>query len=105
MTKIMGKVAIGLVVSVSALALAPCANADDDSFLADLSSHGMFTARDPAVLVGLGQAVCTDLAKGVSAQDEVNTFQSKELPTAPTTQQSEAFVNAAHQDLCPGAPG
>ena len=99
--KIIEKAAIGLVVAASAIALAPCVNADDNSFIADLGQHGIFTARDPAVLVSLGQAVCTDLAKGVSMQDEVNRFQQNELPTSPTPQASQAFVDAAHQDLCP----
>ena len=103
--KIIGRVAIGLVVAASAIALAPCANADDNSFLANLAQHGIFTARDPAVLVALGQAICTDLAKGVSTRDEVNRFEAKELPTSPTPQASQAFVDAAHQELCPDAPG
>lgn len=95
------KLAIGLVVAASAIALAPCAKADDDSFLANLGQHGIFTGRDPAVLVAMGQAICTDLAKGVSIQDEVDRFQQDHVPTSPTPQASQAFVDAAHQELCP----
>jgi Protein of unknown function (DUF732) len=101
----MGKVAIGLVGAASAIALAPCAKADENSFLANLGQHGILTVREPAALVNFGRGICADLANGVSIQDEVNRFQAKEFPTAPTTQQSEAFVNAAHQELCPEAAG
>jgi hypothetical protein len=102
---IMGKAAIGLVVAACAIALAPCVNADDSSFLADLAQHGIFTVRDPTVLVALGKAICVDLAKGVSMEDEVNRFQNKEFPNAPTSQAAQAFVDAAHQELCPDAAG
>ena len=46
MTKFM-KGAVGVCVAASAIALAPCANADDDSFLANLSQHGIFTFKNP----------------------------------------------------------
>jgi hypothetical protein len=101
----MRQVAIGLVVATSAIALAPGAKADENSFLANLGQHGIFTVRDPAVLVNFGRGICADLANGVSKQDEVNRFQAKEFPTAPTTQQAQAFVDAAHQELCPDTAG
>ncbi|WP_083086619.1 DUF732 domain-containing protein [Mycobacterium noviomagense] len=103
--QILGKVAIGLIVAANVITLAPCAKADENSFLANLGQHGIFTVRDPAVLVNFGRGICDDLANGVSIPDEVNRFQAKEFPTAPTTTQAQAFVDAAHQDLCPDAPG
>ncbi|BBY08165.1 DUF732 domain-containing protein [Mycobacterium noviomagense] len=105
MAQILGKVAIGLIVAANVITLAPCAKADENSFLANLGQHGIFTVRDPAVLVNFGRGICDDLANGVSIPDEVNRFQAKEFPTAPTTTQAQAFVDAAHQDLCPDAPG
>jgi hypothetical protein len=36
-------------------------------------------------------------------QDEVNHFQLDHLATSPKTQASQAFVDGAHQDLCPAA--
>lgn len=68
----MGKVAIGLVVAANLIALAPHAKADENSFLADLGQHGIFTVRDPGVLVNFGRGICADLAKGVSIPDEVD---------------------------------
>jgi hypothetical protein len=108
--QIMGKVTIGLVVAANVMAanviaLAPVAKADESSFLANLGQHGIFTVRDPAVLVNFGRGICDDLANGVSIPDEVNRFQAKEFPTAPTTTQAQAFVDAAHQELCPDTPG
>jgi hypothetical protein len=99
------KVAIGLVLAASVIALAPRAKADENSFLVNLDLHGIFTVRDPAVLVNFGRGICADLANGVSIQDEVNRFKAKEFPTAPTPQQAQAFVDAAHQELCPDAAG
>jgi hypothetical protein len=99
------KAAIGLVVAANVIALAPCAKADETSFLANLGQHGIFTVRDPAVLVNFGRGICDDLANGVSIPDEVNRFQAKEFPTAPTPTQAQAFVDAAHQELCPDAAG
>jgi hypothetical protein len=73
------KGAVGVCVAASAIALAPCANADDDSFLANLSQHGIFTFKNPQGLVAAGHTICTDLANGVSKQDEVNRFQLNHL--------------------------
>ncbi|HZU47701.1 MAG TPA: DUF732 domain-containing protein [Mycobacterium sp.] len=101
MARIVGKVATGFVVAASVIALAPGAKADESSFLADLGLHGIFTVRDPAVLVNFGRGICADLANGVSIPDEVDRFQAKEFPTAPTNTQAQAFVDAAHHDLCP----
>jgi hypothetical protein len=103
--QIVGKATISLVVAAGVIASAPWANADDDSFVAELAQHGVFTARDPAALVALGREICRDLAKGASPQDEVNHFQEEHLPNEPTTQHSQAFVDAARHDLCPDAAG
>jgi Protein of unknown function (DUF732) len=70
------KGAVGVCVAASAIALAPCANADDDSFLANLSQHGIFTFKNPQGLVAAGHTICTDLANGVSIQDEVTASSS-----------------------------
>lgn len=92
------KGAVGVCVAASAIALAPCANADDDSFLANLSQHGIFTFKNPQGLVAAGHTICTDLANGVSKQDEVNRFQLNHIQATP--QGSQDFVNAAHDELC-----
>ncbi|MCV7401167.1 DUF732 domain-containing protein [Mycobacterium fragae] len=105
MAQLMGKVAIGLVVAANVIALAPHAKADENSFLANLSQHGIFTVRDPGVLVNFGRGICADLANGVSIPDEVDRFRDKEFPTEPTPAQAQAFVDAAHQELCPDAAG
>ncbi len=72
------------------------ANADDDSFLANLSQHG----TPLRTLQGLvfGDTICTDLANGVSKQDEVNRFQLNHIQATPQGYQD--FVNAAHDELC-----
>lgn len=57
------KGAVGVCVAASAIALAPCANADDDSFLANLSQHGIFTLKNPQ---GLVAAVCGHQNGGVA---------------------------------------
>jgi hypothetical protein len=71
------KGAVGVCVAASAIALAPCANADDDSFLANLSQHGIFTFK-PA---GLGGRRTHHLHR--SGEWGLKTGRGKPLPAQP----------------------
>ena len=51
----------------AALASTGTAYADQDSYLAYLSQHGIFTFKNPQGLIASGQSICADLRSGASA--------------------------------------
>jgi hypothetical protein len=101
MPKIALRLVAGACVTAIVIALAPYAFADDDSYLAYLSQHGIFAFKNPQGLVATGHAICDDLNHGVSIPDEMNRFQAMHYEAKPPG--VDAMVNGAHQELCPGA--
>lgn len=93
-------IAVGIVAAASSITLAPGANADDDSYLANLGQHGIITFKNPQGLIATGHAICNDLKSGVSLQDEMGKFQAAHYESTP--QGVAIMVNAAHDELCPG---
>jgi hypothetical protein len=93
-------VAVSILGAAGAIALAPCANADDNSYLANLAQHGIITFKNPQGLIATGHAICDDLKSGVSLQDEMGKFQAAHYEATP--QGVAIMVNAAHDELCPG---
>ncbi len=93
-------VAVGILAAASAITVAPCANADDDSYLANLGQHGIITFNNPQGLIATRHAICNDLKSGVSLQDEMGKFQAAHYEATP--QGVAIMVNAAHDELCPG---
>lgn len=89
---------IGAMVVVAIVAAGP-ARADDNSYLANLSAHGIFTFTNPQGLLATGHAICDDLRRGVSIPDEINRFQAMHYEAKPAG--AVAMVNAAHDELCP----
>lgn len=87
----------------AAIALAAPARADDQSYLANLSAHGIFTFINPDGLIAAGNAICDDLRRGVSIPDEIGKFQAMHYQAKPAG--AAAMVNAAHDELCPDTPG
>jgi hypothetical protein len=81
------------------LICAPTAYADDGSYLANLSGHGIFTFANPSGLIATGHAICDDLRRGVSVPDEIAHFQAMHYEAKP--EGAAAMVNAAHDELCP----
>lgn len=90
---------IGAALAAAALLSAPSAAADEQSYLANLSAHGIFTFINPDGLIATGNAICDDLRRGVSIPDEIAKFQAMHYQAKPAG--AAAMVNAAHDDLCP----
>lgn len=85
--------------AAAALITAPAAAADDQSYLANLSGHGIFTFTNPQGLIATGHAICDDLRAGTSVPDEIGRFQAMHYEAKAAG--AAAMVNAAHDDLCP----
>jgi hypothetical protein len=90
--------AAGLVLAGGvALANAPAAAASPNSFLADLSQHGMILL-DPAIAVNDGYFACIELREGYSVYQVANHIQARN----PYLVYSDAVyeVGAAWRHLC-----
>lgn len=96
------KTAIILAVAAVLTTPAGLAHADDQSYLANLSAHGIFTFINPDGLIAAGNAICDDLRRGVSIPDEIGKFQAMHYQAKPAG--AAAMVNAAHDELCQDTP-
>ncbi|MGH3564285.1 MAG: DUF732 domain-containing protein [Mycobacterium sp.] len=97
----MKKVAVGVCLALSTIVFAPCANADDASYLANLEQHGIYTWMNSQKLLHAGHGICDALNSGVSLQDVMAKYQA--VHNQATPQGVATMVNAAHDELCPGA--
>jgi len=84
---------------VAACGVSPSTNADQQSFLAAVHQQAPLVGnyRSDSRVVALGQAVCNDLAAGVSVPAIASRLASSSLP-APDL---GAIMSSASQSLCP----
>ena len=94
------------VLSISALAAAglllasgATAQADADTFLNDAHAAGFFNGDGNLAMIGVGESVCSDMAKGTSPSDEAHALWIISGMTDQDTAQQ--FVDIAVKDLCP----
>ena len=99
----MKKLIISAAIVVTAIALAPAANADGkDSYLTYLREHGVDDSgfEWEGQTLAEGKLVCTDLNKGVPEATAYTNQQALGRSNA----LSSVIVRGAHQYLCPNAP-
>jgi hypothetical protein len=109
----MKKIMVGVVATAAAIALAPMAHADEQSYLNDLAAAGITSTNGPQALINAGYLVCDDLRKGASyiheterliAMSAVGAQRGRDTPIL-TPEQAATIAGKADTDLCPGADG
>jgi hypothetical protein len=95
----LGAAAVGLAVSTAGTASA--AASADDAFLTQVKSVDI-TFDSPPFVIGVGHAVCSDLATGVTGTDLVGEITTR---TELTPEQAAHFVVYAARAYCPQYAG
>jgi hypothetical protein len=95
----LGAAAVGLAVSTAGTASA--AASADDAFLTQIKSVGI-TYNSPSYVIGVGHAVCSDLAAGVTGTNIVGEITTQ---TDLTPEQAAHFVVYAARTYCPQYSG